>query len=520
MEEVDIKPANYTEQVVPDYQGNPLIEALPPIYDKYDVMKLLTVDPRYSEMERELEMHNRLHCIGRLSRYFQPLDIHFGIERRISLAIRQSYISKNPATPQYAAGIAEGAAAIRDNSLNAISGSNSTAFCFTVIGISGVGKTRAMERVLSLYPQTILHTQYNNAPMFLTQLVWAKLDCPFDGSLKGLCIDFFTYVDNVLGTDYAKMFSVYRMTVDQLLPRMAQIARTHCLGVLVIDEIQHLDQAKSGGQAKMLNFFVTLVNKVGVPVVLIGTPKATPILQSEFRQARRSSGQGALIWNNMKNDISWEVMLRAMWKYQWTQKSAELTKDLRNVIYDESQGVIDVAVKLYAMAQIKAIVDRTEIVTVKEVKAVASEELQFVKKMLDALRSGDVKKLAQFEDIQPIDVGKYLVRQMASIGASAPDFSMDGELSLEEQAVIKLLEMDIPLNVARKVVRKVVGKSSMGQPLSSVVKKSFKLALSMETNKEQTDIIEQEGDLRNAAGNGLYENLKNNGSISETADEF
>jgi len=85
--------------------------------------------------------------------------------------------------------------------------------------------------------------------MFLTQLVWAKLDCPFDGSLKGLCIEFFTYVDSVLGTDYAKMFSIYRMTVNQAMPRMAQIARAHCLGLLVIDELQHLSQAKSGGQA-------------------------------------------------------------------------------------------------------------------------------------------------------------------------------------------------------------------------------------------------------------------------------
>ena len=57
--EVDILPANYIDPEVPDYQGNPLIEALPPIYTKYDVMKLLTVDPKYDESERELGAH---HC--------------------------------------------------------------------------------------------------------------------------------------------------------------------------------------------------------------------------------------------------------------------------------------------------------------------------------------------------------------------------------------------------------------------------------------------------------------------------
>lgn len=240
-------PANYIEQEVSDYRGNPLIEALPPIYTKkYDIMRALTADPVYSESEREDDAGRRVHCIGRLFRYFQPLTIHLKIENKISLAIRQSYISKNPATPKYAAALAEGAEAMRQNNLNALSASNSTAFGFTIIGMSGVGKTTAIEKVLALYPQAILHTQYNNASMFLTQLVWAKLDCPFDGSLKQLCIEFFNYVDSILATDYAKKFSVYRMTADQMLPKMAQIARTHCLGLLVIDEIQHLDQAKSG----------------------------------------------------------------------------------------------------------------------------------------------------------------------------------------------------------------------------------------------------------------------------------
>ena len=420
----------------------------------------------------------------------------------------------------YASALAEGAAAIRENSFNAMSNANSTAFGFTVIGISGVGKTTAIEKVLSLYPQTIQHTQYNNVPMFLTQLVWAKLDCPFDGSLKGLCTEFFTYVDSILGTSYAKMFSVYRMSVNQVMPVIAQVARAHCLGLLVIDEIQHLDQAKSGGRDMMLNFFVTLVNKVGVPVVLIGTPKAKPILESEFRQARRSSGQGALFWDRMQNDISWEVMLRAMWKYQWTRKHTELTKELKNTLYDESQGIIDIAVKLYAMAQMKVIADKTEVITAKDIKEVAAVKYQPVQRMLDALRSGDTRKLAQYEDITPIGIEDYIAAQSARIAASAPSFSKDEAMSLEEQAVLQLVEMDFPSKVARSSVRKAIGKSAIGQPLSSVVRKAYKLALNMEAERGQIDSVEQPDDLRSAADGNLYNNLKKSGSIADTADEF
>lgn len=49
---------------------------------------------------------------------------------------------------------------------------------------------------------------------------------------------------------------------------MALVAANHHLGVLVIDEIQRLNLAKSGGAEKMLNFFTQLVNSVGVPVVI------------------------------------------------------------------------------------------------------------------------------------------------------------------------------------------------------------------------------------------------------------
>ena len=521
MAEIKIIPAKYLEQEVPDYRGNPLIEALPPIYFPDDVIRLLRVDPKYHEGEREYEATYRFHFIRRLFWYFQPLPVHIDIEGRISRTIRQSYLSRNPVTPQYAKSLAQGAETIREGSLDIFDDADFNASGFSIIGMSGVGKTTAIKKVLSLYPQTILHTNYKGSPLFLTQLVWARLDCPFDGSLKGLCMSFFDYVDRVLGTDYAKKFSAYRMTVDQAMLKMAQIARTHCLGLLVIDEIQHLHQAKGVGQEIMLNFFVNLVNTVGIPVVLIGTTKAMSILQSEFRQARRSSGhEGDLLWERMENDISWEVMLRAMWKNQWTQKHIKFTEELKNVLYDESQGIIDIAVKLYVFAQAKAMGDRTEEVTVAAIREAAAVKLKSLKKYFDAIRSGDVKKMAQYEDIRPISVDDYLAAQYSRIAATVPDFSKEAAISLEEQAVITLLEMDIPSKIARSAVRKVIEKSTVGQPLSSVVKKAFKLALNMEKDKEQPEQTEQKDDLRNTGAGDSYENLKSSGVIAETADEF
>ena len=511
--------AEYTEQIVPDYRNNPFIEALPPIWSASQAVRLLTVAPDFQPGERELDAEYRIHCVKRLFRYFQPLDMHLDIDLRISIAIRQGYVTRNPISPQNANRLSLGYEAIEKNDIDIYSDypMKSTSAGFTIIGMSGVGKTTAVERILSLYPQCIEHVSYHGQPFFVKQLVWLKIDCPFDGSLKGLCFSFFTAFDKALGTDYCRKLSGRTATVDALLPKMAQISTNHGLGLLVVDEIQHLSQAKSGGSEKMLNFFVTLVNTIGVPVVLIGTTKAMSVLQSEFRQARRGSGQGDLIWDRMKNDISWETMLRAMWRYQWTQKYSELTEELKNVIYDESQGIIDIAVKLYAMAQVKAIALGTEQITEKIIREVSSEKLRLVKPMLDALRSGDMKRIMKFEDIRPVEIEDYIAANMNKIRVS--DITQKNIGTLEEQAILKLLEMDIPSKQARSCVRKVILQSNAAQPLSSVVKKAFRLALSMETPSLQEQ-KEQAEDLRKLSGDNVYEAIKGAGFIADANDDL
>ncbi len=495
--------AKYLPQVIEEYKGNPFIEALPPILSAGKAADLLTIEPRYHEAERELDALYRFHCIQRLSRYFQPLDTHIDIEQRVSRSIRQSYVDRNPVI------------SFDKTDFRSV---RTTAAGFTVIGMSGVGKTTAMERVLSLYPQCILHTRYAGKPFYLKQLVWMKLDCPYDGSIKGLCLNFFNEMDKILGSEYSKIFPASRNTVDTMLVKMSTLASTHGLGLLVIDEIQHLSQAKSGGSEKMLNFFVTLVNTIGVPVVLIGTTKAMPILQSEFRQARRGSGQGDLFWERMPNDLPWEIMLQSMWKYQWTKVLCPLTKELKDTLYDESQGIIDLAVKLYAIAQTKAIADGTEAVTPKLIREVAAEKLCLVKPMLDALRSGNMKKIMQYEDIRPISIEDYIAVQAARMPAT--ETSPQTVSSLEEQAVLKLLEMDIPSKTARQCVKKALSGVNSGQPLSKLVQKAFKLALQITepAGKNEGTLVPDERDMRQSVGENAYQDLKESGAIVKDAE--
>lgn len=408
--------ASYSpDEYIEEYKNNPFIEALPPILSQEDVIERLSVYPSYDEKEREYDTKRRIHLTQRLYQYFQPLSLHFDLEDRFSRTIRQGYLSRNPLSKDYASSLKNGSKVVKNPSLGFNNTDfRSTASGFTIMGVSGIGKTTSIDRVLSLYPQVILHSDYNGVDLNLLQISWLKLDCPYDGSVKALCINFFAKVDSLLGTQYSMKFTSGQNTTATMLPRMAQVCTLHGIGVLVLDEIQHL--STRGGSEQLLNFFTTLVNVIGIPVIMIGTMKALGALQGQFRQARRGSGQGDMVLDRMEKDDNWDILIEGMWEYQWTKTPTELTEELKDVLYEESQGITDIAIKLYIMAQIQAMTStKKEIITPAMIKQVAKSNFKLVKPMLDALKSGNLEKLAKYEDITPVDIDSFVTNRISDL---------------------------------------------------------------------------------------------------------
>lgn len=539
--------AEYTNQELKEYQNNPLIEALPPIWSFEQVEELLHSYPECEEYEKKLDAHNRFHCVQRIYSYFQPWNTHFDIEQRISRAIRQGYLSRNPLATNYAADlqniykmIKEGDYSFTNHELSVPSASG-----FAIIGFSGMGKTTAVERILSRYPQIILHSKYRERNFDHKQLVWLKLDCPFDGSVKGLCANFFTEFDRLMADNtYNKFAKGRNTTTATMIPQMAQIARRHSLGLLVIDEIQHLSVAKSGGQEQMLNFFVNLVNTIGIPVILIGTTKALSILQGEFRQARRGSGQqGDLIWENMDNDENWELLIDGMWRYQWIKRPVPLTKDFLVVLYNQSQGIVDIVMKLFIMAQIRAIATGEESLSVKLIETVANENLRLVKPMLDALKSGRRDAINQFADITPININSFCEKQLKTINmnelirikSEENQKKQQDKDQVFEDVVLRLVDFGIKPDRAKIAISETMRTLQETQNVDMIFKEAYKLLMKEEIKKEETPKTiniankvksKEPDDLRAIIESGrkekksAYEALKNMGIIKNPIEEF
>lgn len=415
--------ANYLPQQTAGYRGNPFIEALPPILTEDEVLETLARYPPYDQAERELPYHLRFHALQNALQFFAPLPVHLDLERRFSRMIRAGYQMRNPLERGFWRDVDTKSKSLGLSTDIVPNCARSIPLGFTIIGFPGVGKTTSVEAILSLYPQVICHSHYAGRDFTHTQIVWLKLECPFDGSIKGLCLNFFQAIDALIGTQYHRNYASGRRTVDELLPYVARVAATHGIGVLVLDEIQNLSEAKSGGARKMLNFFVQLTNTVGVPVVLVGTYKAKSVLSSEFRQIRRGTGQGDLVWDRMDEGVwveegdetkkpgIWQLFLESLWTYQYVRTPCPLTAKLSNALYEETQGITDFAVKIYMLAQIRAISsDQTseERLTVDIIRSVARDSLRQAQKVLSALRRGDMDALSDVEDVHPIRIDPYI----------------------------------------------------------------------------------------------------------------
>lgn len=454
-----IPDAIYGDPQLEEYRNNPFIACLPPLYSEKKVVELLRAKPHFDPQERFLAGRVRAHAICRLlNNFFQPLNHHLQLEEKISLMIRTGYLGRNLGTGDYHAHLQNGYQRVMKGDLEAFAFEDvhSTATSFSLFGCSGCGKSRALERILSMYPQAINHPDHN-----VVQLTHLKIDCPGDGDLIALCISFFHAIDRVLGTQYSKSHGRKKLREHVLLANMAQIANLHALGVLIIDEIQNLSEAKSGGAEKMHNFFVNLTNTIGVPVIQVGTHKARKFFQRTFRTARRISGIGNLQWDRLPFDEQWGKFLKTLWKYQWLQSAQPLNAELERTIHDLTQGVIDIVIKLFVLCQMRAIVTGAETITPALAEQVYKDELKPVHPMLSALRSGNAELIKKYDDLVLPNVEGRMLAMTASIEATLPDADDLPPIPSDDKSkrLLSILEqMEVPLDVGLPMVQNILAK--------------------------------------------------------------
>lgn len=419
--------AKYIPSRLPQFRGNPLVEALPPALEPDEALQALSVMPQFQVEQREWPTAERLQMLKTLSSFLVPLERHVALACELDSLMRNGYVGRAPATPEFIQrlrALYEARQSGAEPPQASFDSPEAMQLALLLIGVSGMGKTRFVKRWASRLPKVIYHPEFH-----VYQIPVLHIELPSDGmSVTGLCLSILSAVDKLIpGANYMEQFALKgRPTVAKLIPIVERILHIHCVGLLICDEVQNLTN-RGKREDTVMTELVTMSNTLNLPLLFIGTNKAEHLFGLDFRKTRRVSGFGGAHWDRLHEAVvlddgrvvsEWRGFVEVLWQYQWLRKPVALTEEMLTALYHCSQGVIDTTIKLFAAMQARAMLDGTETLTKELLADVYTQDFKLMHPMLDALRSGDPERLAMYSDIRPLSLDAVL-SSLASRARSA-----------------------------------------------------------------------------------------------------
>lgn len=318
-----------------------LVEKMPKMLSGKALYDRLTDIPEYDETIREKSSTERLMALSTLYDIYLPSEMSVEIYSKLYLslvrslhkkgtqaAVQQSYQNHNTIMRRESRGI--------------IGGSDS----FSIVGCSGIGKSSAINRAISIITENRMIEVENPMRRIIPCLI---VQCPWDASVKSMLLEILRKSDELLETNYYGNALKARATTDVLIGIVSQVSLQH-IGLLIIDEIQNCVTAKGGkGLVAMLT---QLINTSGISIGLVGTPETISLLESAFQLARRSLG---LQYNALDNDDYFYEFCKVLLRYQYVQNQVEISQNMIEWLYGHSGGITSIVVSLIHDAQELAI---------------------------------------------------------------------------------------------------------------------------------------------------------------------
>lgn len=518
--------ATYTPQRIPHYKGNPLIEALPPMLEDDDFLKSIFCVPEFSVEQQNWSKSERLQMIGLLSSFTVPMQRHIELAQNLDTLMRQGYVGRAPHTAEAQAIFTKLYQQQKAGELFKSSAAQLTAqLSAALIGLPGMGKTTAIRRILSRIPQVIYHREIK-----LYQIPYLHIEMPYDGaSVKGIAESIFRKIDMLLPeAGYGERYSNVRSGAETLMNHAARVLHMHSVGLLVVDELQNLENSPKNKQG-LMTLLVSAANELGVPIIFVGTNKAQHLLSLDFRQARRSVGAASAYWGTLTKGTpaepgDWDDFISVLWRFQWVKHPVPLTPFIADLLFYHCQGVTDIAIKLFAVAQVRAIHDGSETITGALIDSVANNQLATVQPMIEAIRNDDISALLRCGDIAPIQLNRLIENvgssysgrkvRSATILTDNPMFSS----VVEEALAVVGFDPAEAQNLADQV--KDAPNALTGVKEALALSTSGKRPASAKKEKVVPPVNFPPGDLRNAmnpvvAGDTVFERLENLGMVAD-----
>ena len=321
---------------------------LPEMKSGNELISALSIIPEYDKTICQQNQAVRLMALSDLYQIYIPSQMSLEIYSKLYLALLRSMQKKG--TQMAIKQRYENYKAIQQQSYSGILGGSDS---FTIIGTSGIGKSSAISRAISLITENrIIETDKPYTKIIPCLIV----QCPFDSSVKGLLLEILRKVDEELGTDhYIHAVKSRASTTDMLIGAVSSIALNN-IGMLVVDEIQNVVNSKNG--KSLIGALTQLINNSGISICMVGTPESTVFFEQAMQLARRSVG---LQYTTMKYDEYFQSFCKVIFKYQFLKNHTEITAAITEWLYEHSAGVVSVVVSLIHDAQEIAILTGKEV---------------------------------------------------------------------------------------------------------------------------------------------------------------
>lgn len=401
----------YNKCFLPEHQGNPLIEALPPLVDDPEVILKLRCSQICLGSETNAPAFIRKKYLHRLEQFVEPTYQYLECFRMIEDLVTQSYIPKNPLTNTGQHWL------FHDRPEESIHVPSQGRFvprsaAMAIVGEGGAGKSWMLESILRSYPQIIEHRSYNGQPLNCRQVVWIKVNCTENANVKAMLLLILEELDRLTGSDEARRALSARDPAAAASAAICRIMKSIYLGVLVIDEMQHLEFTNSRLRELFVQFILNALGRAGVPIVFGGDPRIATFLQSGLPVSRRVETGGVIFMHGWRGH-EWDLFVEQLWRYQWTNIRTPLTAELSNCLLNLSTGLPDFAVRIFKSAQSLVIGTDNETISAAALSQAYNETCLLSSRRLEERK----KRLVENGYNQKIE-----------LGPSDPEFGNSGKL--------------------------------------------------------------------------------------------